>query len=287
MPDTTLVPTSYITETVRRALAEDIGSGDLTASLIPADERARAQLVTREDAILCGTAWFEEVFRQIDARIRVEWSAHDGDSIQANDVLCRLEGPAHGILTGERTALNFLQTLSATATAARRYVDAVAGTAATILDTRKTLPGLRLAQKYAVRCGGASNHRIGLYDGILIKENHIVAAGSITNAVRAAGATAPAGVFVEVEVEVENLEQLREALAAGAERILLDNFSLEDIRRAVSEARGRAKLEVSGGVTLATLRPLAETGVNYISIGDITKNVRVVDLSMRFESASM
>lgn len=282
MPDTVLVSSSYIIESVRRALTEDIGSGDLTASLIPADAQARARLLTREDAILCGTAWFDEVFRQVDPRIRVAWSAKDGDPIRADEVLCHIEGPARGILTGERTALNFLQTLCGTATLARRYVDAVAGTAATILDTRKTLPGLRLAQKYAVRCGGASNHRIGLYDGILIKENHIVAAGSITNAVRAAKATAPMDVFVEVEVE--DLEQLREALAAGAGRILLDNFPLEDIRRAVGEARGRAKLEVSGGVTLETLRPLAETGVDYISVGDITKNVRVVDLSMRFES---
>jgi len=275
------VSSSYIAETVRRALAEDIGAGDLTADLIPETAHARARLITREQAVLCGTAWFEEVFRQLDGRIRIAWEAADGDAVRPNQTLCRLEGPARPILTGERSALNFLQLLSGTATAARRYVDAVAGTPAVILDTRKTLPGLRLAQKYAVRCGGAENHRIGLYDGILIKENHIAAAGSIAAAVSAARTRAPAGVFVEVEVE--NLAQLREALAAGAERVLLDNFALEDIRAAVQETRGRAKLEVSGGVTLETIRPLAETGVDYISIGDITKNVRAVDLSLRFD----
>ncbi|HEX7044178.1 MAG TPA: carboxylating nicotinate-nucleotide diphosphorylase [Burkholderiales bacterium] len=280
MPPAHAVSSSYIAETVRRALAEDIGPGDLTAGLIPETAHARARLITREKAILCGTAWFDEVFRQLDARIRIAWEAADGDAVRPNQLLCRLEGPARPILTGERSALNFLQLLSGTATAARRYVEAVAGTGAVILDTRKTLPGLRLAQKYAVRCGGAENHRIGLYDGILIKENHIAAAGSIAAAVRAARARAPAGVFIEVEVE--NLAQLREALAAGAERVLLDNFAPEDIRAAVQEARGRAKLEVSGGVTLATIRALAENGVDYISIGDITKNVRAVDLSLRF-----
>ena len=274
-------PPADLSETVRRALAEDVGSGDLTAALVPETETARARLITREDAILCGTPWFDEVFRQLDQRIHVDWTARDGDAIHAEQVLCRLRGPARGLLTGERTALNFLQTLSGTATAARRYVDAVKGTAAVILDTRKTLPGLRRAQKYAVRCGGAQNHRVGLYDGILIKENHIAAAGSIAGAVRSAAATAPPHAFVEIEVE--NLAQLREALDAGAERILLDNFTLADIRRAVAEARGRAKLEVSGGVTLATLRALAETGVDYISTGDITKNLRAVDMSLRFE----
>lgn len=271
----------YVAESVRRALAEDVGSGDLTAALVPDTARARARLITREDAVLCGSAWFEEVFRQLDPGIAVEWHARDGDAVPKDAIVCRLEGPARPILTGERTALNFLQTLSATATAARRYVAAVAGTGAVILDTRKTLPGLRLAQKYAVRCGGAQNHRLGLYDGILIKENHIAAAGSIAAAVGAARARAPAGVFVEIEVET--LAQLREALAAGAERILLDNFPLEAIREAVREARGRARLEVSGGVELASLRLLAETGVDYISIGAITKNVRAVDLSLRFE----
>lgn len=269
-----------ITENVRHALAEDIGPGDLTAALIPAAETARAHVIVKEDAVICGTAWFTEAFQQVDARVRVEWKARDGEGVRAGQTLCQIEGPARGLLSAERTALNFLQTLSGTATAARRYVEAVKGTRAVILDTRKTLPGLRLAQKYAVRCGGAQNHRIGLYDGILIKENHIAAAGSIAAAVRAAKASAPAGVFIEVEVE--NLQELREAISAGPERILLDDFALDDIRQAVAENRGRAKLEISGGVTLATIRAFAETGVDYISSGDITKNVRVVDLSMRF-----
>jgi nicotinate-nucleotide pyrophosphorylase (carboxylating) len=274
-------PPDYIEDSVRRALAEDIGNGDLTATLVPEASVVRARLIAREDAVLCGIAWVDAVFRQIDPRVRAHWEARDTDAIRANQVLCRLDGPARGLLTGERTALNFLQTLSGTASTARRYVDAVRGTSAVILDTRKTLPGLRLAQKYAVRCGGARNHRIGLYDGILIKENHIAAAGSVSAAVRAAGAAAPANVFVEVEVE--NLHQLNEALTAGAKRILLDNFSLDDIRRAVGATRGHAQLEVSGNVTLETIRPLAETGVDFISIGAITKHVRAVDLSMRFE----
>ena len=275
------VPPDYVEDTVRRALAEDIGSGDLTAALVPAESQMRARLITRENAVLCGTAWIDAVFRNLDSRIRIDWEARDGDAILADQVLCRLDGPARGMLTGERTALNFLQTLSGTATAARRYVDAVRGTSTVILDTRKTLPGLRLAQKYAVRCGGARNHRIGLYDGILIKENHIVAAGSIGAAVHAARAAAPANVFIEVEVE--NLHQLNEALTAGAKRILLDNFALDDIRRAVAATRGHAQLEVSGGVTLETIRAFAETGVDFISVGAITKHVRAVDLSMRFE----
>ena len=270
-----------ITDNVRRALAEDIDSGDRTAALIPATHERRAHVITRDDAVLCGSAWFDEVFRQVEPRIRVHWSAQDGDAVRANQILCRLEGPVRGILTGERTALNFLQTLSATASAARRYVEAVKGTPAIILDTRKTLPGLRLAQKYAVRCGGAQNHRVGLYDGILIKENHIAAAGSIAAAVQAAKAAAPAGVFVEIEVE--NLAELHRALEAGAERILLDNFTLDDIRHAVADARGKAKLEVSGGVTLETIRPLAETGVDYISVGALTKHVKAVDLSLRLD----
>lgn len=280
MPDTPAVPPEDVAEIVRRALAEDVGTGDLTAALIPVGANAQARVVTREDAVLCGAAWFDEAFRQTDPRIRVDWEARDGDAVRGEQTICRLAGPARGLLTAERTALNFLQTLSGTATAARRYVDAVRGTRAVILDTRKTLPGLRLAQKYAVRCGGAQNHRIGLYDGILIKENHIAAAGSIAAAIRTAKASAPAHAFVEVEVE--NLAELREALAGGAERILVDDFSVEDIRRAVAEAHGKAKLEISGGVTLATIRALAQTGVDYISSGDITKNVTVIDLSMRF-----
>lgn len=279
MPTMQLPPD--ITETVRRALAEDIGTGDLTAGLIPDDRTARAHVITRQDAVLCGSAWFDEVFRQMDARVRVTWDAHDGDAVRAGQLLCRLEGPARGILSGERAALNFLQLLSGTATRTRQYVEAVRGTRATILDTRKTVPGLRRAQKYAVTCGGGHNHRLGLFDGILIKENHIAAAGSIAAALKAATAAAAPGLLVEIEVE--NLQQLQEALVAGAGRILLDNFDLEELRAALHEARGRAQLEVSGGVTLANVRAIAETGVDYISVGDLTKNVTAVDLSLRFE----
>jgi nicotinate-nucleotide pyrophosphorylase (carboxylating) len=269
-----------IEETVRRALAEDVGTGDLTAALIPAETQAEAQLVTREPAILCGTAWFDEVFRQVDKRVSVTWNARDGDAIRAEQILCTLRGPARALLTGERSALNFLQLLSGTATLARKYVDAVRGTRVVILDTRKTIPGLRHAQKYAVTCGGGQNHRLGLYDAILIKENHIAAAGSISAALRAAKDSAASG--VTVEIEVENLEQLREALEAGAGRILLDNFSVEELKAAVREAGGRAKLEASGGIHPGNIRAVAETGVDFISIGDITKNVEAVDLSLRF-----
>jgi nicotinate-nucleotide pyrophosphorylase (carboxylating) len=268
-----------IEETVRRALAEDVGAGDVTAALIPADTRAEAQVVTREDAVLCGTAWFDEVFRQLDSRIRARWNAKDGDAIGANQILCTLNGPARALLTGERTALNFLQLLSGTATRTRQYVAAIRGTRTAVLDTRKTVPGLRRAQKYAVACGGGQNHRMGLYDAILIKENHIAAAGSIAAALRAARDLAPQG--VAVEIEVENLEQLRAALAAGAERVLLDNFDLKTLPAAVNEARGRAKLEASGGVSLSNIRAIAETGVDYISVGDVTKNIKAVDLSLR------
>ncbi len=276
------VAPEHIADQVQRALSEDVGRGDLTAALVPAAQLARAHLITREAAVLCGRAWFDEGFRQVDARVHVAWIASDGEAIRADQTLCHIEGPARGILTGERTALNFLQTLSGTATATRHYVERVRGTNTVILDTRKTLPGLRLAQKYATRCGGAHNHRLGLYDGVLIKENHIAAAGSIGAAVRTAKTAAQGGVFVEVEVE--NLSQLKEAIAAGAERILLDNFTLDAIRAAVTETRGRAKLEVSGGVTLERLRELADTGVDYISVGSLTKHVHAVDLSLRFEA---
>lgn len=273
---------SYVAETVATALQEDIGSGDLTAQLIPADRVARASVITREDAVLCGTAWFDEVFRQIDARVRVTWSARDGDHVRADQQLCALDGPARALLTGERTSLNFLQLLSATATVTRRYVDAVAGTKCRILDTRKTIPGLRIAQKYAVRCGGGTNHRIGLFDAILVKENHIAAAGSIANAVSEARRIAPK---VLLEVEVENLAQLREALDARVDRILPDNFSLSDMRTAVQTTRAHAnagtELEASGNMTLEQLRAVAETGVDFISAGGLTKHVRAVDLSMR------
>jgi len=273
-----------VTETVRRALAEDVGPGDLTAALITSDARAEAEVITRENAVLCGTAWFDEVFRQVDERIRVVWRAKDGQAINAGQGLCKITGPARGLLTGERVALNFLQLLSGVATRTRQYVDAVRGTKANILDTRKTVPGLRRAQKYAVVCGGGQNHRIGLYDAILIKENHIAAAGSITAALEAARHSAPKG--ISIEIEVENIGQLREALAAGADRLLLDNFSVEELKATVAETRARAKLEASGGIDLSNIRAFAETGVDFISIGDITKNVRALDLSMRFAHPS-
>lgn len=274
---------TYVKQTVATALLEDVGSGDLTAQLIPAERVARASVTTREDAVLCGTTWFDEVFRQIDARIRVTWSVRDGERVRADQQLCTLEGPARSLLTGERTALNFLQSLSATATVTRTYVDAVAGTKCRILDTRKTIPGLRIAQKYAVRCGGGTNHRIGLFDAILVKENHIAAAGSIAAAVSEARRIAAQ---VLLEVEVENLAQLREALDARVDRILLDNFSLADMRTAVqttrAHANARTELEASGNMTLEQLRAVAETGVDFISVGGLTKHVRAVDLSMRF-----
>ncbi len=274
---------AYVSASVAAALAEDVGTGDLTAQLIPADRLARAAVITREDAVLCGTAWFDEVFRQVDSRVRVAWSAHDGDCMRADQQLCSLDGPARSLLTGERTALNFLQALSATATVTRRYVEAVAGTRCRILDTRKTIPGLRLAQKYAVRCGGGTNHRIGLFDAILVKENHIAAAGSIANAVSEARRL---NAKVLLEVEVENLTQLREALDAGVDRILLDNFSHDAMRDAVQitrrHANSRTELEASGNMSLETLRAVADTGVDFISVGGLTKHVRAVDLSMRF-----
>lgn len=269
-----------ISVTVSRALAEDIGTGDLTAALVPAEARAHGRVISREDAVLCGRAWFEEAFRQVDDRIAIHWEANDGDAVRSDQLLCRLEGPARSLLTGERTALNFLQTLSGTATATRRYVEAVKGTRATVRDTRKTLPGLRTAQKYALSCGGATILRMGLYDGILVKENHIMAAGGIAAVVHAARA---GGAQVPVEVEVETLEQVQEAIAAGADILLLDNFDLAGMRQAVALTAGRAKLEASGGIDLKALRQVAETGVDYISVGSITKHVQAVDLSMRFE----
>ena len=272
-----------IARQVSAALAEDVGTGDVTAALVPLQQQVRAHVVAREPAVLCGTQWVSETFRQLDAAVRLEWQAADGERIAADQVLLNLSGPARPILTGERTALNFLQTLSATATAASRYVEAIAGTNCRIIDTRKTLPGLRLAQKYAVRCGGAQNHRIGLYDMVLIKENHIIAAGSIATAIASARRTSPG---IPVETEVESLTEFDQALAGGADIILLDELSLDDMRTAVARNRERgskAKLEASGSVTLATVRDIALTGVDYISIGSITKHVQAVDLSMRFE----
>ena len=266
---------------VALALAEDVGSGDLTAALIPETAQAEATVISREQAILCGAAWFDAVFRQLDPRIAIEWRAADGDRVAPDQLLCALRGPARALLTGERTALNFLQALSGTATLARQFADTVAGTGATILDTRKTLPGLRLAQKYAVRCGGCQNHRIGLFDAVLIKENHIMAAGSITAAIAAARRLHPG---VTVEVEVESLAELEEALAAGPDIVMLDNFDLGTMAEAVRVTARRVKLEASGNVNFDTVRQIAETGVDYISIGGLTKDVRAVDLSMRFRA---
>ena len=279
MPNITLDSLqSSISEEVRRALAEDIGSGDITAALIPAERQAQATIISREPAILCGTAWADEVFRQVDPRIQVQWLAADGDRLQPNQPFCKLSGPARGLLSGERCALNFIQTLSATATRSRYFADLVEGTAVKLLDTRKTLPGLRLAQKYAVTCGGCHNHRIGLFDAFLIKENHIAACGGIQAAVTQARALSPGK---PVEVEVESLDELRQALDAGADIIMLDELSNEDMRTAVQISAGRAKLEASGGINESTLRAVAETGVDYISIGSLTKDVKAVDLSMR------
>ncbi|HEX5789089.1 MAG TPA: carboxylating nicotinate-nucleotide diphosphorylase [Woeseiaceae bacterium] len=275
---------SAIRRNVRDALDEDVGRGDLTAALIDAARVAGATIIARDTAVVAGRPWVDEVFRQVDESVILDWYADDGRSVGKGDILCKIVGNARSLLTGERTALNFLQTLSATATATAAYVAAVAGTRARILDTRKTLPGLRLAQKYAVRAGGGTNHRTGLYDAILIKENHIRSAGGIAGALEAAHRHAAAG--VPVEIEVESLAELRQALDAGATRILLDNFSLEDLRAAVTENHARggsaAELEASGNVTLDTVRGIAETGVDYISTGAITKNVVAADLSMLF-----
>lgn len=280
------VPNDLIARQVAAALAEDLGGGDVTAALIPSQQQVRAQIIAREAAILCGAEWAAETFRQLDPGITLEWLAADGERITPEQVVLRVSGAARPILSGERTALNFLQTLSATATAANRYVIAVAGTGCRILDTRKTIPGLRLAQKYAARCGGAQNHRLGLHDMVLIKENHIVAAGSIATAVATARQASPG---IPVEVEVESLTEFDQALAAGADIIMLDELSHEDMRTAVARNRERgskAKLEASGSVTLATVRDIALTGVDFISIGGITKHVQAVDLSMRFEFAA-
>ncbi|WP_339486610.1 carboxylating nicotinate-nucleotide diphosphorylase [Pseudomonas sp. EL_65y_Pfl2_R95] len=270
--------TAEIEANVRRALAEDMGSGDITAQLIPAERLAHATVISRDAAVICGTAWVDAVFRQIDDRVAVHWQVADGDRVEPNQALFHLEGPARALLTGERSALNFLQTLSAVATRSQHYADMVQGTQIKILDTRKTLPGLRLAQKYAVTCGGCHNHRIGLFDAFLIKENHIAACGSIDAAVKTAHKIAPGK---PVEVEVESLEELQQALDAGADIIMLDELSLDDMRQAVALTQGKAKLEASGGVNESTLRAIAETGVDYVSIGALTKDVKAVDLSMR------
>ena len=269
---------------VAAALAEDVGAGDLTASLVDVDAVVGAHILARESLVVCGEAWVDEVFRQLDERVIIDWYIGDGGRAEANDVICKLVGPARALLTGERTALNFLQTLSSTATITAEYVAAIDGTGVKVLDTRKTIPGLRQAQKYAVSCGGGMNHRVGLFDAILIKENHIKSAGSITAALQRANDTAA---DVLVEVEVENHADLLEALDAGAARILLDNFSLDELREAVATNASYgivgAELEASGNISLDTIRAVAETGVHYISTGAITKNIRAADLSMLFK----
>ncbi|MEE7625699.1 carboxylating nicotinate-nucleotide diphosphorylase [Methylobacter sp. Wu8] len=264
---------------IKSFLEEDIGSGDITAAIIPESMTAEAEVVTREDMVLCGQAWFDAVFKSLDANVNINWLAAEGEAVGKNTLLCKLDGPARALLSGERTALNLLQTLSATATVARQYADAVSGTGCKVLDTRKTIPGLRNAQKYAVACGGCYNHRIGLYDGVLIKENHIIAAGSISQAIRAARELTS----VPVEVEVESMQEFIEAVAAKPDRIMLDNFSLEDMAAAVKLNAGAIELEASGNIGLDNIRVIAETGVDYISIGALTKHVRAVDLSMRIK----
>lgn len=273
------VPHSYIEDSVQLALQEDIGSGDVTAKLIAEDDFSLATVISREPAIICGVDWFEEVFAQLDPQIFIEWDVDDGDQVEAGQTLCSLSGSSRALLSGERTALNFLQTLSSTASKAAQYVAAVAGTSTRILDTRKTIPGLRLAQKYAVSCGGAVNHRIGLYDAVLIKENHILAAGGIQQAVSAARFNSPE---LMIEVEVENMQELQQALDADVNRIMLDNFNLQQLGEAVALTAGRTELEASGNVSLETVRAIAETGVDFISTGAITKDIKAIDLSMRF-----
>lgn len=275
-----LVP--EIERNVAAALAEDVGSGDVTAALMPESAKARARVVARQDAVLCGQAWFDACFHKLDTAMNIQWPVPEGARISRGQTVCELSGKARALLTGERTALNFLQTLSAVATNTSRYVAAVAGTRAKIIDTRKTLPGLRAAEKYAVRVGGGVNHRMGLYDAILLKENHITAAGGVRSALAAARKAAEPGIWIQVEVET--LDQLREALDGGAKMILLDNMDASKMREAVRLTAGRAELEASGGITIETLRAIAETGVDRISIGSLTKDIEAVDFSMRFEN---
>jgi len=271
---------AHVDEDVRRALEEDVGKGDITAQLVPASGIWKASVYSREHAVLCGRNWFDAVFRHLDETVDIRWYTADGENVAPHQVVCTLKGPARSLLTGERAALNFLQTLSGTATLAHRYARVVEDLDTRILDTRKTIPGLRRAQKYAVRAGGCHNHRMGLYDAFLIKENHIMAAGSIADAVSNARALDPE---LPIEVEVENINELKQALRAGADRIMLDNFAIETLHEAVALSAGQAELEASGGITLDNLREYAETGVDYISIGALTKDVKAVDLSMRFD----
>lgn len=271
-----------IQDNVRNALAEDIGTGDLTANLIPAEAKSRATIITRQVSVLCGSPWFEACFLTLDKNCKIKWLVKEGELAQADQVLCEIEGNARAMLSAERPALNFLQTLSATATLTRRYATAVAGTRAKIMDTRKTVPSLRLAQKYAVRVGGGHNQRIGLFDGVLIKENHIAAAGGIAAVMKQALAITPTA--TSIQIEVENFDELKQALDAGAKLILLDNFSITDTRLAVEMAAGRAELEASGGISLDNVRSVAKTGVDRISIGALTKDIIAIDLSMRFST---
>ncbi len=273
-----------IRRAVEQSLAEDLNhqspdSGDITASLIPQESVSTGTIITREDCIFCGKQWANEVFKQLDPRVQINWMVNDGDSIKANTILCELSGNTRILLTGERTALNFIQTLSGTATLVAKYVAQLSGSQTQLLDTRKTLPGMRLAQKYAVTCGGGKNHRMGLYDAFLIKENHIAGCGSIANAINTARANFPGK---PVEVEVENLDELRQALNAGADIIMLDNFSIPDINKAVELTAKKAKLEVSGNMDISTISQYAQTNVDFISVGALTKNVQSIDLSMRF-----
>ena len=272
------VPHSYIEESIITALAEDIGTGDVTANLISEDEFSLASVISREAAIICGIDWFDEVFAQLDSQVFIEWDVDDGERVEAGQQLCSLSGSTRALLTGERTALNFLQTLSGTASKADEYASAVKGTGVKVLDTRKTIPGLRLAQKYAVSCGGCFNHRVGLYDAVLIKENHILAAGSISEAVEAARFYSPE---LTIEVEVENLDELQQAIDAKADRVMLDNFDLDLLKQAVKINNNQTELEASGNITLDTIRAIAETGVDFISTGSLTKDVKALDLSMR------
>jgi nicotinate-nucleotide pyrophosphorylase (carboxylating) len=264
---------------VRNALSEDVRDGDITAQLIDPDASARAQVICRERAVICGTQWFDATFLELDKQCKISWQRCDGDWIEENEVACQLEGPARALVTGERTALNFLQTLSATATTTRSYAEVLEGKKTTLLDTRKTIPGLRSAQKFAVLCGGGQNHRIGLFDGILIKENHIEAAGSIDSAIARMRTQFP---NVPIEIEVESIAELNEAIVAGADILLLDNFTNEQIADAVSRCAGKAKLEASGGYDFVSLQTIADIGVDYISVGALTKHVRAIDFSMRF-----
>lgn len=275
-----LPPIELVDADVARAFAEDVGSGDPTADLLSADASARATLTCRDPAVIAGAAWFDACFRKLDPSVQIDWAVRDGDAVDAGSVICRLAGNARALVTAERSALNFLQLLSGTATATAAYVSAIAGTAVRVLDTRKTLPGLRLAQKYAVRCGGGHNHRIGLYDAILIKENHIIAAGGIGAAVTAARRLHPT---LLLEIEVENLDELQQALSAGVDRVMLDNFTLTQMAEAVSLAGGRVALEVSGNVDLASIGEIARTGVDFISVGALTKHVHAIDLSLRLQ----